>query len=166
MVKYLRTVYFFILFMVAGPISASNPELASGNSKGSPVAASNSTTNEVQGTDYTSNFNWEPVINAIIQVESSGDPNAESGNSVGVMQITPILVAECNSILRGRKSKKRYKLSDRFSIQKSKEMFLLIQSKYNPLNNVEKAIRSWNGGMRYSIRQTQRYFEKVMKAMH
>lgn len=165
MVKYLRTFYLFILFIVAGPISASNPDLPIGNSELSPVAASNSTRNEVQGTDYTSNFNWEPVIKAIIQVESSGDPNAQSGNSVGVMQITPILVAECNYILRSRRSKKRYKLSDRLSIQKSKEMFLLIQSRYNPLNNVEKAIRSWNGGMRYSIRQTQRYFEKVMKAM-
>ena len=28
-----------------------------------------------------------------------GDPKAKSGNSVGVMQITPILVAECNNIL-------------------------------------------------------------------
>ena len=44
-------------------------------------------------------------------------------------------------------------------------MFLLIQSYHNPANNVEKAIRSWNGGMNYSVRRTQRYFEKVMKAM-
>ena len=60
---------------------------------------------------------------------------------------------------------KRYKLSDRFSIEKSKEMFLLIQSFHNPMNDVEKAIRSWNGGQKYSVRGTQRYFEKVMKAM-
>ncbi len=109
-----------------------------------------------------SSFDWSNVIDAIIQVESEGDKNAKSGNSIGVLQITPICVAECNRILKKRKSKKRYKLSDRFSIAKSKEMFLLIQSAYNPLNNIEQAIRSWNGGQNYSVKRTQRYFNKVM----
>ncbi len=81
------------------------------------------------------------------------------------MQITPILVLECNQILKKRKSKKRYRLSDRLSVAKSKEMFLLFQSAYNPKNSIERAIRSWNGGLNYSIKCTQRYFEKVMKAM-
>ena len=110
-------------------------------------------------------FDWNPVIEAIIQVESEGNPNAISGNSVGVMQITPILVAECNDILKKRKCKKRYTLADRFSISKSKEMFLLMQSVYNPLNNIEQAIRSWNGGNHFSVKRTQRYFEKVMKLL-
>jgi hypothetical protein len=44
-------------------------------------------------------------------------------------------------------------------------MFLLIQSWYNPENNVEKAIRSWNGGVNYSVKRTQRYFEKVMNIL-
>ena len=93
-------------------------------------------------------FNWTPVINAIIEVESEGNPNAVSGASCGAMQITPILVKECNTILEKRGSKKRYTLRDRFSVQKSKEMFLLMQSHFNPENNVEKAIRAWNGGNR------------------
>lgn len=115
----------------------------------------------------TSNsFNWNPVMDAIIYVESRGKANAKKGNSVGVMQITPILVAECNSILKKRNSKKRYKLSDRLSISKSKEMFLLIQSAHNPTNNVEKAIRSWNGGPNYSVRATQQYFRRVMEALN
>lgn len=104
-------------------------------------------------------------MEAIIQVESEGNPNAVSGNSCGAMQITPILVRECNEILKRRKSKKRYTLRDRFSVEKSKEMFLLIQSYHNPENNVEKAIRSWNGGMRYSVKHTQRYYNKVMRKM-
>ena len=33
----------------------------------------------------TSSFDWNPVMEAIIQVESNGNPNAVSGNSVGVM---------------------------------------------------------------------------------
>lgn len=119
----------------------------------------------VAGTDTSKDkdaFNWNPVMEAIIQVESEGNPNAVSGNSCGAMQITPILVRECNNILRSRASKKRYTLRDRFSVSRSKEMFLLIQSHFNPDNNVEKAIRSWNGGMRYSAKRTQRYYEKVM----
>ena len=109
-----------------------------------------------------SGFDWDPVMDAIIQVESEGNPNAVSGKSVGVMQITPILVEDCNNILMKKKSKKRFALSDRYSVKKSKEMFLLIQSYYNPTNSIEKAIRSWNGGVRYSVRATNRYYRKVM----
>lgn len=135
-------------------------------------AAVNDTTSmeETESTDTVEEVNgemdWEPVMNAIIQVESEGNPNARHGSSVGAMQITPILVAECNNILKARKSRKRYKLRDRLSVQKSKEMFLLFQSKYNPLNSIERAIRSWNGGIHYGIKQTQRYYEKVMKVLH
>ena len=111
-------------------------------------------------------FNWTPVINAIIEVESEGNPNAVSGASCGAMQITPILVKECNTILEKRGSKKRYTLRDRFSVQKSKEMFLLMQSHFNPENNVEKAIRAWNGGNRYKIKSTNAYYRKVMKVMN
>ena len=111
-------------------------------------------------------FDWTPVMEAIIKVESEGNPKAVRGNSVGVMQITPILVKECNEILSKRKSKKRYTLADRYSVEKSKEMFLLIQSYFNPENNVEKAIRSWNGGRSYGIKATNRYYRKVMARMN
>ena len=110
----------------------------------------------------SSRYDWNPVMEAIIHVESRGDAKAVSGNSCGAMQITPILVKECNNILKKRKSKKRFTLQDRFSVQKSKEMFLLYQSHYNPTNNVEKAIRSWNGGNNYSVKRTQSYYKKVM----
>ncbi len=115
----------------------------------------------------SSGFDWSPVINAIIQVESKGNPKAvdRGGKSCGIMQITPIHVKECNRILGLRKSNKRYTLDDRFSVKKSKEMFLLYQSFYNPRNDVEQAIRSWNGGMGYTKRATQKYFEKVMSLL-
>ena len=113
----------------------------------------------------TSGFNWNPVMDAIIQVESEGNPKAVSGNSVGAMQITPILVKDCNEILKKQKSKKRYTMADRYSVAKSKEMFLLIQSYYNPENSIEKAIRSWNGGVKYSVRATNKYYKKVMAMM-
>ena len=65
-------------------------------------------------------FDWTPIMEAIIKVESEGNPNAVSGNSVGVMQITPILVKECNVTLERRKSDKRFSLNDRYSIEKIK----------------------------------------------
>lgn len=113
----------------------------------------------------TEAFDWEPVMQAIIQVESSGNSRAVSGVSCGAMQITPVLVQECNNILKQRGSKKRYTLQDRFSVQKSKEMFLLMQSQFNPTNNVEKAIRAWNGGNHYKVKSTNRYYRKVLAAM-
>ena len=113
----------------------------------------------------TSGVNWNPVMDAIIQVESEGNPKAVSGNSVGVMQITPILVKDCNDILKKLKSKKRYTMDDRYSVAKSKEMFLIIQKYYNPENNIEKAIRLWNGGINYSTRATNRYYKKVLARM-
>ncbi|MBR2776827.1 MAG: lytic transglycosylase domain-containing protein [Prevotella sp.] len=113
----------------------------------------------------TSAFNWNPVMDAIIQVESGGNTKAVSGKSVGAMQITPILVKDCNIILKKRNSKLRYTLADRYSLEKSKEMFLLIQSYHNPENSIEKAIRAWNGGPKYSVRATNRYFKKVMSKM-
>ena len=112
-----------------------------------------------------SSFDWNPVMDAIIKVESEGNPNAVSGNSVGVMQITPILVRECNNVLKKMKSNKRYTLDDRYSVEKSKEMFLLIQKYFNPENNVEKAIRSWNGGIKYSVKATNKYYKKVLARM-
>lgn len=113
----------------------------------------------------TSGFDWNPVMEAIIQVESEGNPNAVSGNSVGAMQITPILVKDCNDILKRQKSKKQFTMADRYSVSKSKEMFLIIQKYYNPENNVEKAIRLWNGGIKYSIKATNRYYKKVLAKM-
>ena len=113
-----------------------------------------------------SSFDWNPVMDAIIQVESEGNPRAVSGNSVGVMQITPVLVKECNNILQKQKSNKRYTLDDRYSVEKSKEMFLLIQKYFNPENNVEKAIRSWNGGIKYSVKATNKYYQKVLARMN
>ena len=108
-------------------------------------------------------YDWSKVIDAISKVESKGNPNARSKDCVGILQIRPILVADCNEYLRIKGSKKRFTLNDRYSVEKSKEMFVLYQKRYNPSNNVEKAIRLWNGGCGYSVAKTQGYLNKVMK---
>ena len=84
-----------------------------------PITASAVTTED----ESSASFDWSPVMEAIIQVESEGNERAVSGNSVGVMQITPILVKECNQILKAKKSEKRFTMDDRYSVEKSKEMF-------------------------------------------
>ena len=117
------------------------------------------------GNDNSEQFDWSPVMEAIILVESEGNPRAVCGNQVGAMQITPILVRECNNILRSRGISKQFTLADRYDVDKSKEMFLLIQSQYNKSNDVEKAIRTWNGGPRYSVRATDRYYQRVLRRM-
>ena len=116
-----------------------------------------------KGNKSSASFDWTPVMEAIIQVESEGNARVVSGNSVGAMQITPILVKECNEILKSRKSSKHFTMNDRYNVGKSKEMFLLIQSHYNKTNDVEKAIRTWNGGPKYSIKATNKYLAKVMR---
>lgn len=114
-----------------------------------------------------SSFDWNDVIDAIIKVESKGNPNAVNGNGrcVGLLQITPILVKECNGILKSKGCSKRYTLGDRYNEQKSREMFVLIQNKYNPSNNVENGIRLWNCGISALKNKSKgrKYLDKVMR---
>lgn len=108
-------------------------------------------------------YDWNKVIDAIAKVESKGNASAKSKDCVGLLQIRPVLVADCNEYLKMKGKKKRYSLNDRLSSKKSKEMFVLYQKRYNPTNNIEKAIRLWNGGCGYSVEKTENYYRKVMK---
>ena len=108
-------------------------------------------------------YDWNKVIDAIAKVESKGNASAKSKDCVGLLQIRPVLVADCNEYLKMKGKKKQYSLNDRLSSKKSKEMFVLYQKRYNPTNNIEKAIRLWNGGCGYSVEKTENYYRKVMK---
>ena len=108
-------------------------------------------------------YNWNKVINAISKVESKENPSAASKDCVGILQIRPILVADVNEYLKTKGSNKRFKLSDRLNVEKSKEMFVIYQKRYNPKNNIEKAIRLWNGGCGYSKAKTENYYRKTLK---
>lgn len=117
----------------------------------------------VNGQDVKDEFSWDDVIDAIIQVESRGDKNAfnPNGNCAGILQITPIVVKDCNRILK----RTVYTLEDRFDVEKSKEMFLIIQRFYNKENDIELGIRLWNVGT--SVLKNRNlgteYYKKVMK---
>ena len=106
---------------------------------------------------------WGSVIDAIAQVESKKNPKVVSkdGRYVGYLQISEILVRQCN-IIAGYK---KYTYKDRYDKQKSIDMFIDFQEKYNPEGNYEKAIRLWNSGdlncMNRKAR-TEGYFRRVM----
>jgi len=108
---------------------------------------------------------WDNLIKAISAVESKGNPRAVSGKHVGILQISPIVVDDCNRINKLKKNKKRFTYGDRYSVKKSIEMFWIIQHFYNKELNVEKAIRLWNGGTGYTKAGTQKYYIKVRKEL-
>lgn len=108
---------------------------------------------------------WEPVMNAIIFHESRGNVNARNGIYLGPMQISPALVNGCNGILKSRGSSESFTLNDRRSTEKSKKMFMTIMSKYNPERDIDKACRIWAGGVKYSVRGTQRFVNQIRAIM-
>lgn len=101
----------------------------------------------------------DSLIDAIIHVESRGDSMAynKREDAVGVLQIRPIMVREVNRLLGYDK----YKLSDRWNVAKSKEMFNVIKAHTtNPTN--ERLARNWNGGWNgYKKKSTLKYWQKV-----
>ena len=101
----------------------------------------------------------EPLMNAIIYVESRGNPKAhnKNGDCVGILQITKICVRECNRVLQKQGSKKRYTYADRWDKDKSIEMFYLLQDYYNPKHDIDKAIRIWNKRPSYKKLVMKRY---------
>ena len=101
------------------------------------------------------------LITAIATVESKLNEKAVSRDCVGYLQIRPCVVQECNNILKKQKSSKRYTLNDRFSKVKSIEMFYIIQDKFNPTYDIERAICIWNAGA-YSNKKPLGYLRKVM----
>lgn len=106
--------------------------------------------------------NLSRLITAVATVESKLNEKAVSGDCVGYLQIRPVLVKECNNILKKKKSSKRYSLKDRYNKEKSIEMFYLIQENFNPSYNIERALWIWNAGANAKKRPTA-YINKVMK---
>ena len=109
---------------------------------------------------------WDNLIKAISAVESKGNTRAVNGKHVGILQISPIVVNDCNRINKLKKNVKRYTYGDRYSEEKSIEMFWIIQNFYNKERNLEKAIRLWNGGSGYTRAGTQKYYNKVIKELN
>lgn len=99
---------------------------------------------------------WDIFLAALIEVESEGKADAVGKtNDVGILQITPIYVKDVNRIL----GEERYTLAERTDIEKSLEMFEILQSHYNPSKSIDKAIKLHNP------RAGQSYRIKIMNQM-
>jgi len=84
------------------------------------------------------------TIKAVAIVESHGDPNAigDQGLAVGILQIQPVLVADCNRIV----GHSHYTLGDRATVAKSVEMFVVYSLHYAPDGPISTWARNWVGG--------------------
>ena len=111
----------------------------------------------------TTDDEWNMLIKAISAVESGHNQKAVNGQYVGILQIGRGCVMECNKIVGHQK----YTYNDRYNPEKSIEMFQLIQGKYNPDRDLEKAARIWNGGPGSLKRPkcTDGYWNKVKRIM-
>jgi hypothetical protein len=78
-------------------------------------------------------------------------------DAVGCLQIRPIMVREVNRLL----GKDRFKLKDRWSKQKSIQMFNILRSHLKGASD-EQIARVWNGGYNGHNKQgTLKYWQKV-----
>jgi hypothetical protein len=111
------------------------------------------------------------LVNALIYVESRGKDDAIGDThlnkpSIGVLQIRPIMVREVNRILKHQTSLKRFKLKDRFSREKSNEMFKVWKNHHHPNSELEMIARNWNGGPKgYRHQRTLPYWVKVQNQL-
>ena len=108
------------------------------------------------------------IINSIIAVESEGNPNAynASEDAVGLLQIRQCMVNDVNRILKRRGSIHRYSYTDRWSANKSYEMFD-IYCDYYGFDTAEDMARGWNGGPRGINRSsTLGYWNKVQTELN
>lgn len=104
------------------------------------------------------------IISAMIKVESAGNDSAYNlkEDAVGCLQIRPIMVREVNRILKRCGEDKRFDVKDRWSRDKSIEMFIIWRDYHHPSSGYEKIARNWNGGADgYKKKSTEKYWEKV-----
>ena len=95
-------------------------------------------------------------------IESSNNPKAHNlkEDAVGIIQIRPIMVREVNRLVGFEK----YKLEDRWDVNKSFDMFYDFQIRLNKGLSLEKGCRMWNGGINGHKRaSTDKYWSKIKK---
>lgn len=84
------------------------------------------------------------LLFAMAFVESNCDPDAVSlnGRDVGILQISPIMVEDCNRIV----GEERWSLEDRYDIAQSYEMAGTFWDHYCRGYSAEDKARCWNQG--------------------
>ena len=117
-------------------------------------------------------MNLATIIAALVALESGGNPDAvgDCGRAVGVLQIHPSMVAECNRIVGAE----RWTLADRADAAKSKAMaeaYLehwaqLIARRIGRNLAPEEMARLWGGGPTgYRKASTDAYSRRFLDAL-
>lgn len=115
---------------------------------------------------------WYDFVAAVIMVESGGNDSAYNHRerAVGCLQIRPIMVREVNRQLRRAKVDLRYTKADRWSRDRSIEMFVIIaegvESDGDIMKFCEVVSRRWNGGPRGDKKKaTEKYWNKIKQQL-
>jgi len=108
--------------------------------------------------------NIDELMSAIIYVESRGNDQAynETSGATGCMQLMPIMVKEVNRICKLRGIQKTFTMDDRWSCEKSKQMFRIWYNFHHRRSTAEKIARHWWGGPKWGEHDiSMAYWEKV-----
>jgi hypothetical protein len=98
------------------------------------------------------------LLNAIIQVESGGNPlRVNFGEqAMGLLQIRPVMLNEVNRILKLQGIIKSFTLTDALDSTKSIQMYWIVMNFYNPANDLKTGAIVWNGKSKHN-----HYWQKV-----
>tara|TARA_B100000768_G_scaffold174325_1_gene184489 strand:+ start:967 stop:1536 length:570 start_codon:yes stop_codon:yes gene_type:complete len=130
---------------------------------------------EVQDTvSIDTTITWNDFVSAVIYIESRGDSLAYNTKekAVGVLQIRPIMLREVNRVLRKNKVPGKYVLQDRYSQEKSIEMFDIMAEQVSAegisqMQFFEIVARRWNGGRRGDKKKaTIKYWERIKNQLN
>jgi len=113
--------------------------------------------------DYNTEHETNHLLSALMFVESRFDDSAyaASEDAVGVLQIRKTMVDDVNRILKRQKKDYRFTYNDRWSRNKSVQMFDIYCMHYG-LSTAEEVARCWNGGPRGMDKDaTVYYWNKV-----
>ncbi len=105
-------------------------------------------------------YNLDDLLNALIVVESNGDPNAVGDNNeaIGVLQIHTEYVDDVNHILGCPK----FSYNDRWDTEKSRQMATVYLRHYGKGKSIEAMARIHNGGPNgWRKENTVGYWKKV-----
>ena len=108
----------------------------------------------------TDTISDEDLIEAIMEVESNGNPNAynEGSGATGCMQIMPIMVNEVNRICKLTKTDLYFYPKDRWDCDKSKEMFMIWKNYHHENSDAETISRHWWGGPKYGEEDCSEFY--------
>ncbi len=108
----------------------------------------------------------DPLMNAMIQVESRGKDSiiGDNGKAIGILQMHKIAVRSVNKILKKNDIDLEYSYDDRYSREKTIEMYWIWRNSKHSNHSDEVIARSWNGGPKGPNKSaTLHYWNKVVK---